>query len=114
MATVDECEKALRTLADRMAGSDGSDARGKAAGLNRRLACRLTDLDVEFSGRLADGKITDLVRQPDPDAQISLVLTSDDLIALTDGKLNFVSAWAGGRVKVHASIRDMLKLRALM
>jgi SCP-2 sterol transfer family len=114
LATVDECEQALRTLADRLAGSDGSDARGKASGLNRRLACRLTDLETEFSGRLTDGKIIDLVREPDPDAQISLILASDDLIALTNGRLNFVSAWAGGRVKVNASIRDMLKLRALL
>lgn len=114
MATVDECEKALRSLADRLAGTDGDGARGKAAGLNRRLACRLTDLDTEFSGRLVDGQIKDLIREPDPDAQISLILSSDDLIALTDGKLNFVSAWAGGRVKVNASIRDMLKLRALL
>jgi putative sterol carrier protein len=41
-------------------------------------------------------------------------LTSDDLVALTDGQLNVASAWATGRLRVDASIKDMLRLRALL
>ena len=39
---------------------------------------------------------------------------SDDLIALTDGDLAFAPAWASGRVKLEAGLRDMLRLRSLL
>jgi putative sterol carrier protein len=41
-------------------------------------------------------------------------MASDDLLALTAGELDFTRAWASGRVKMEASIRDMLKLRSLL
>ena len=39
---------------------------------------------------------------------------SDDLIALTDGELDFAKAWLSGRIKVEASVRDLLKLRSML
>ena len=47
-------------------------------------------------------------------ADIRLTMTSDDLIALTDGDLSFAPAWASGRVKLEAGLRDMLRLRSLL
>ena len=41
-------------------------------------------------------------------------MKSDDLIALTDGKLNFAAAWATGRVKLEAGLRDLLRLRKIL
>lgn len=38
----------------------------------------------------------------------------DDLVALVDGELNFAKAWGSGRVKLHASLRDLLVLRKLL
>jgi putative sterol carrier protein len=41
-------------------------------------------------------------------------MTSDDLLALVDGRLKMASAWATGRVKIDAGIRDLLKLRSIL
>jgi hypothetical protein len=49
-----------------------------------------------------------------PRADIRLTMTSDDLVALTDGRLSFGSAWQDGRVKLEAGLRDLLRLRKLL
>ena len=36
-------------------------------------------------------------------------MTSDDLVALVDGTLHVASAWATGRVKIDAGVRDLLQ-----
>ena len=112
MATIDECLKALE-------GILGDLARNPAAeGLDRSLSCRLTDLETLVRGRLSAGAVRDLHVVPDdpsaPKADIRLTMTSDDLVALTDGRLSFGPAWATGRVKLEAGLRDLLRLRKLL
>jgi hypothetical protein len=89
-----------------------------AAGLDRSLSCRLTDLQQVVLGRLSAGAVRDLHAVPDgpdvPKADIRLTMSSDDLVALTEGKLSFAPAWASGRVKFEAGLRDMLRLRSLL
>jgi predicted lipid carrier protein YhbT len=115
MATIEECRAALDKLSDNLAGADG-DVRGAAA-LDRSLSCRVTDLDTTFVGRLRDGRIEVLDTVPGPPrekAQIRLTMTGDDLVALVAGQLNFAKAWASGRVKLEAGLRDLLRLRSLL
>ncbi|WP_242611012.1 alkyl sulfatase C-terminal domain-containing protein [Blastococcus saxobsidens] len=89
-----------------------------AAGLDRSLSCRLTDLEQVVLGRLSSGAVRDLHAVEDgagvPKADIRLTMTSDDLVSLTNGQLSFGSAWAGGRVKLEAGLRDLLRLRKLL
>lgn len=115
MASPQECRTALEQFSRTLAGSDGQ-AR-KAAAVDRSLTCRLTDLDLTFSGWLRDGRITDVTEAggaPDHRADIRLTTTSDDLVAMVDGRLHFASAWAGGRVRLEAGLRDLLRLRSLL
>ena len=112
MATMDQCLTALRSILGDLASNPA------AAGLDRSLSCRLTDLDQMLVGRLASGAVHDLTAVPDgpsaPRADIRLTMTSDDLVALTDGRLHFGQAWATGRVKLEAGLRDLLRLRKLL
>ena len=112
MATVEECEAAMHKLAERLRSADGGQVRGKV--LDRSVSCHLRDLGVTFAGQLRAGEIQDIRRVAAPNGQIKLSTTSDDLIALVDGSLTFATAWAGARLKVDASIFDLLKLRALL
>ncbi|WP_309051516.1 SCP2 sterol-binding domain-containing protein [Streptomyces sp.] len=115
MATITECRTALDRLSDNLAGADGG-VRG-AAGLDRTLSCHLTDLDTTFTGRLADGRIHVEGTVPGPPpakAQIRLAMTGDDLLAMVGGSLNFAKAWASGRVRLEAGVRDLLRLRSLL
>ncbi|MGW3073820.1 MULTISPECIES: SCP2 sterol-binding domain-containing protein [unclassified Kitasatospora] len=115
MANAEECREALEQLSRNMAKSTG-DVR-KAAALDRSLSCRITDLDLTFTGQLRDGRIQDMVAAPGPPAEkaaIRLTMSSDDLVAMVDGRLNFASAWASGRVRLEAGFRDLLRLRTLL
>lgn len=110
-----ECRSALRRLSDNLAAAEG-DVRGTAA-LDRSLSCHIKDLDITFTGRLADGRILvqDTVEGPPREkAEIRLAMTGDDLVALVDGDLNFAKAWGSGRVRLEAGFRDLLKLRSLL
>src|SRR3954452_15019594 len=112
VATMDQCMTALKGILGDLASNPAAD------GLDRSLSCRLTDLDQIVLGRLGSGAVRDLTVQPYgpdvPRADIRLTMTSEDLVALTDGKLNFGQAWMSGRVKLEAGVRDLLRLRKLL
>jgi hypothetical protein len=112
VATIEQCIQALSGVLGDLTANPA------AKGLDRSLSCRLTDLHQVVEGRLHGGEITDLhavAEDPPPArADIRLTMASDDLLSLTAGDLEFARAWASGRVKMEASIRDMLKLRALL
>jgi hypothetical protein len=112
VATLDECMTALRGFVGKLAASDA------ARDLDRSISCRLTDLGQVVAGRLARGSMLDMAPHPDgpaaPKADIRLTMSSDDLLALTSGRLSFGPAWASGRVKLEAGLRDMLRLRSLL
>ncbi|MER6101445.1 SCP2 sterol-binding domain-containing protein [Streptomyces sp. NPDC001832] len=115
MATMAECRSALDKLSDNLAGADG-DVRSAAA-LDRSLSCYIKDLDITFTGRLANGRIQvlDTVDGPPGEkAEIRLAMTGDDLVAMVNGELNFARAWGAGRVRLEAGFRDLLRLRALL
>jgi predicted lipid carrier protein YhbT len=112
MATDEECRAALERLAARLASVDGDEHRHHT--FDRSMSCFVPDLEVTFSGALSDGHITGITTDPAPKAQVRLTVGSDDLVALTDGHLDFGRAWLSGRVKVEASVRDLLKLRSML
>jgi hypothetical protein len=112
VATMDQCMKALQGILGDLAANPAAE------GLDRSLSCRLTDLDEVVVGRLSSGAVRDLQVLPHgpavPKADIRLTMTSDDLVALTDVGLSFGPAWATGRVKLEAGLRDLLRLRKLL
>ena len=112
MATKRECEAALRSLAKRLDGVDPSLRKRHAP--DRTVTCRITDLDTTFSGKLSSGTLMDISNKPLDDAQIRLTVSSDDLLAVTNGELAFSSAWAAGRLKIEASVLDMIRLRGML
>ncbi|HLZ36284.1 MAG TPA: SCP2 sterol-binding domain-containing protein [Mycobacteriales bacterium] len=112
MATLEECRAALEIVVARLATADDAVRRRHLA--DRTISCRVRDLDVTFTGRLANGRLADVTTERAPKAQIRLTVGSDDLLALTNGHLSFASAWARGRVKVDASVMDLLRLRNLL
>ena len=111
MATIAECEQAFAKLAEQLSTVD-ADTRRKVV-LDRSVTCRLPDLDVVFAGQLRDGGLHAIRQVDTSDGQVRLSLSSDDLVKLTSGQLSFASAWASGRLKIDASVFDLLKLRGL-
>ncbi len=112
MATVEECRAALEKLAARME-AHADQVNGKVD-LDRALACTVKDLGVSFHGRITGGRLVGLTDGDDPKARIRLTSSSDDLLALVAGELDFAKAWASGRLSVSANPFDLLKLRKLL
>lgn len=111
MATLDQCREALNQLAARLA--QNAEAGGRLD-FDRTLACQIPDLSAAFHGRLQDGKIVDLTDGDDPKAKIKMTINSDDLLELVAGRLDAGKAFASGRLKIKASVMDLLKLRKLL
>lgn len=115
MASVEECEGALHRLAATLRGPGAARTRRRIG--DRTVSCRLTDLGVTFVGELRDGGLHGISRTGDAGAsaaRIRLTMTSDDLLALTDGTLDLLSAWTSGRVTIRAGVIDLIRLRALL
>jgi alkyl sulfatase BDS1-like metallo-beta-lactamase superfamily hydrolase len=109
VATIEECREALKEFAGKLGGMDESNKK-----LVRTVSLKVPDLDATFHGTLREGVLEDVTTESRERAQIRLTIKSDDLIALVAGDLNFASAWARGRVKLEASISDLLRLRKLV
>ncbi|MFC4336965.1 SCP2 sterol-binding domain-containing protein [Salininema proteolyticum] len=109
MANAAECQEALEKFAEMLASKPKTAK--KLSGFDRSLACDITDLDdVSFHGRFDKGKLVDIEEGDDDEAQIRMILSSDDLLALVSGELDFKKAFTGGKVKVKANMMDMMKL----
>lgn len=112
MATLQECKEAVSGLVRRLAELD-PDVRRRYT-VERTVSCRVSDVDVVFVGRLGDDGLRDVHTEAAERAQVRLTVSSDDLLALADGRLAVPAALASGRLRVLAGPLDLLKLRALI
>ena len=112
MATFAEVETAVRSLVQRLADVDPDVRRRYNA--ERTVSCRVSDLDVVWSGRLCDDGLCELTAGTAARAQVRLSVHSDDLIALAEGRLAVPAAWASGRLRIQAAPLDLLRLRAVL
>jgi len=111
MASVDECRQALHDLAARL--DQNAATRGKLD-FDRTLAARITDLDTAFNAHLTDGRLVDIADGDDPKAKIALIASSDDLVALVQGRLDVTRAVTSRQISIKANPFDLLKLRKLL
>ncbi|MBQ1019906.1 SCP2 sterol-binding domain-containing protein [Micromonospora sp. D93] len=112
MASVDECRQALQELAARL--DRNAETVRERIDLDRTLACRITDLDTAFHGRITGGRLVELTAGDNPKAKIALSTSSDDLLALVRGDLDVTNAVTSRRVSIKANPFDLLKLRKLL
>lgn len=112
VATQQDCESAVQTLVAKLAEVT-PELRRKYA-VDRTVSCRVADLEVVFVGRLSDAGLTGVHTEVADRAQVRLTVSSDDLLALCDGRLGIGAAVATARLRVQAGPMDLLKLRTLM
>jgi predicted lipid carrier protein YhbT len=113
MATVDEARAALKRMATRLTDVDPGELAKHV--VERTISCRVPDLEVVFLTRIHQGGLDDFQLVDTPDrAQVRLTVNSDDLVALANDELAVTKAWATGRLKIEASIGDLLRLRRIL
>jgi len=114
MATAEECRQALESLTGRLQELDPADR--EAHLVDRVISCKVSDLGVTFVTHLGPdgaGPVT-VANGSDGPAQVRFTTKSDDLVALAADPGSIGRAWLTGRLKVEASIFDLLRLRKLL
>ena len=114
MATAEECRTALDSLIGRIAEMDAKDR--EAHLLDRTMSVRVPDAGVTFVTRLGPHG-ADPVQLGDggaPTAQVRFTADSDVIVALAADPGSFMRAWLSGKLKVQASVFDLLHLRRLL
>jgi hypothetical protein len=114
VATAEQCRQALEKLTGQIATMDPKDREAFLA--DRSLSCKITDLGVTFLTHLrADGASpVTLANGADGPAQVRFSVKSDDLVAIADDPGIFIRSWLTGRLKIEASLSDLLRLRKLL
>lgn len=116
MPSAKECKAALQTLAKSLAAvpADVRDSRVP----ERTVSLVVTDLDdVAFTGVLDGEGLTD-IRQVTTEAarsaQLRLTADSDTVVLVSNEPKQFVRLYLARRVKVAASLTDLLELRRVL
>ena len=114
MASVEECREALQALTGRLGEMNQKDR--SSFFTNRSFSCHVTDLGVTFFTMITENGAEPVkeVGPDEPPADIRLTANSDDVVALAGTPANIARMWMAGRVKIQASIRDLLALRRLL
>lgn len=113
MATLEEARAALDRIATRLTDVDPDDLAKHV--VERTISCRVPDLGLVFLTRLHPGGLDEFqVVDSENGAQVRLTVDSDDLVALADDELGVAKAWASGRLKIEASLGDLLRLRKIL
>jgi predicted lipid carrier protein YhbT len=116
VASRTEVERKLHELKERLDASDeGARTLGGSLPEARVLALRVNDLDAEFWTELRGGRMGPIHEGSAEQAHIRIRADSDDLVQLIDGPAGgLFSAYLGGRLRVDASLSDLLRLRKLL
>jgi predicted lipid carrier protein YhbT len=112
MASAEECREALQALSGRLTEMSPQDRASYFSG--RSMSCHVTDLGVTFVTRFTEATPVTEAKPDDPPADIRLTASSDDVLSLSATPANIARMWISGRVKVQASMRDLLALRKLL
>jgi predicted lipid carrier protein YhbT len=113
MATLEETRAALERIATRLTDVDPDELAKHV--VERTVSCHVPDLDLVFLTRVhAGGMDAFKVAESANGAQVRLTVRSDDLVALADDELGVAKAWASGRLKIEASLGDLLRLRKIL
>ena len=114
MATAEECRLALENLTGRIAEMDEEDRQTHL--VDRVISCKISDLGVTFVTKIGPDGATPVTvaNGPEAPAQVRFTAKSDDLIAIAGDPASIARAWLSGRLRVEASIWDLLRLRKIL
>jgi SCP-2 sterol transfer family len=113
MNSADECRAALQKLAGRL--SELSPQERDQYFANRTMSVTIPDLSVTYVTRLGAGDDPVHDAAPgDPPADIRLTANSDEVLALAQQPMNIARAWMTRKIKIEASMKDLIRLRRLL
>ncbi len=113
MATEEEVQETLHGLIRRL---DDVDPSYRAMMPSKRtIEAQCPDLDLVYHAFWRNGTLSEIETGPSPRRpDIRISVDSDDLVQLANGDLDVGRAYANGRIRIQASMTDLLRLRAAL
>ncbi|MDT0330323.1 SCP2 sterol-binding domain-containing protein [Nocardiopsis lambiniae] len=118
MNSIDACLDGIAKVNERILAEPESERRKHIR--ERTVSVTVPDLATVFDMRLTIEGLTDITHRsqtapaPRPRVHVTVTVTSDDLVDLAGGRLDPARALLTRRVKVDASMGDLLRLRKLL
>lgn len=116
MSSIDACLEGIARANERLL-REPLDRRRKHI-RERTVSVIVPDLDTAFDMRLTVDGLTDIVHRPltspGGPAQVKVTVSGDDLVALAEDRLDPAKALVSRRLKVNASVGDLLRMRRLL
>ena len=115
MASRTEVERKLSGLIARLdASQEGARSLAGTLPEPRTLAVHLSDLGDTYWAVLEGGRLGALTRGEPDRGDITIRAPSDVLVDLIDGNGSLFAAYLAGRIRIEASVSDLLRLRRLL
>ena len=112
MASIDQVEEVLIQLLSRLGDVDDTTRAMLPSRRTIEASCPVLDLVRHAEWRRGDLHLLDDMPPRRPDIRISV--HSDDLMAIANGELPFSRALASNRLRLDASMADLIRLRAVL
>jgi hypothetical protein len=112
VASVEEVEQVLAELLQRLGHVDESTR--ALLPTRRTIEARCPDLDLVRHAEWRSGEIVLIDDAPPRRSDIRISVRSDDLLDIVSGELPFGRAYASNKVRLDASMTDLLRLRAVL
>lgn len=112
MAEVEEIERILDGVLGRLTDLDPNTRSMLPS--RRTIEARCPDLDLVRHAEWRQGQLHLLDVAPSRRPDIRISVRSDDIVRISEGDLTFGQAYLAGRVRIDASMSDLLRLRAAL
>lgn len=115
MSSIDACLEGIARANERILAQPLDRRREHIR--ERTVRVIVPDLETAFEMRLTVDGLTDVTPGPleaSGSAQVRVTVTSDDLVALAEDRLDPAVALITRRLKVDATLSDMLRLRRVL
>ncbi|WP_121188314.1 SCP2 sterol-binding domain-containing protein [Nocardiopsis sp. Huas11] len=116
MSSIDACLAGIAKVNERILERPSQERRRHIR--ERSVSVRVPDLDTVFDMRLTQDGLVDVTHRPTdtaaPKAQVVVTVDSDDLVDLAEDRMDYAKALFSRRVRVEASVSDLLRMRKLI
>ncbi|CAL9581617.1 hypothetical protein SUDANB121_05071 [Nocardiopsis dassonvillei] len=116
MNSIDACLDGIAKLNERILSEPEAERRKII--VERSVSVLVPDLATVFDMRLTVDGLSDVAHRPEdapaPPAQVRITVNSDDLVDLAEERLDATRALLTRRVRVDASVGDLLRMRKLL
>ncbi len=111
MATKEEVVNGLNKVKSRL---DDTTIKEKFKDFTKKMQFTFTDLNTSYVLDVVNGEAKSLKEETIEKSDILVTIKSDVFLAILDKKINPVTSYMTGKIKIKGAMSDLLKLQKIM